>query len=271
MKKHAQASEVVTQEPPKEAQQAAKAKELRQQELKMWAKEFVEKARADYSESSVMLALSGGMDSTTLAYLAKAAAKKVHLYAFEYGSKHGSREYVAREMLGRHLGTIPQINLLQAMSMFTSDLLHTGGPIPEGHYADDNMKKTVVPQRNLIFISILAGLAESRGMDRVWLGVHSGDHTIYPDCRPDFVEKVNQTVKLSSSGKVEIAAPFLQLDKTRIIAIGRVLGVPYDRTRTCYTSDVIACGKCGACRERLEAFENNGIEDPLKYQTRSAR
>ena len=131
------------------------------------------------------------------------------------------------------------------------------------------MSQTVVPGRNLIMSSILASIAETVGAQQIYLGVHSGDHAIYPDCRPEFVEALDKTVKTSTDGKCVVVAPYLRGDKTSIIKDGLTMGVPYKDTRTCYKDQGIACGKCGSCQERLEAFKANGIEDPIEYETRT--
>ena len=139
--------------------------------------------------------------------------------------------------------------------------------IPQGHYAADNMKSTVVPGRNLIFLSIMASLAETVGATEIALGVHAGDHFIYPDCRPAFIEIAKKCIELSSDNLVTIITPFLHYTKGDIVRLGNGLDmkVPFHLTRTCYTSNEIACGKCGSCVERLEAFSENNIEDPIPY------
>jgi 7-cyano-7-deazaguanine synthase len=147
-------------------------------------------------------------------------------------------------------------------------LLVSGDAIPEGHYQEESMRQTVVPGRNLLFISVLAAIAQSKGMERVWLGIHAGDHFIYPDCRRVFFVGARSAVEESSAGAVSLYAPFLTGNKTNIIKYGTYVGVPYHLTRTCYSDQLIACGRCGSCQERLEAFSQCGIADPLKYQTR---
>jgi 7-cyano-7-deazaguanine synthase len=154
------------------------------------------------------------------------------------------------------------------MQNFKSDLLLSGGEIPEGHYAGENMRKTVVPGRNLIFISIMAGLAESIGAQAIALGVHSGDHHIYPDCRPEFIHLARNTIRASSNNQISyLFTPFISLDKADILRIGYALHFPppYDLTRTCYKNQEYSCGKCGSCVERLEAFDKIGRKDPIPY------
>lgn len=217
----------------------------------------------------ILVSLSGGMDSTTV--LAEAiehvGGKNVVSVAFSYGSKHNKFEnYAARAVADYYNVPFHLIDFSSVTREFESNLLQSGGDIPEGHYEEGSMSQTVVPGRNLIFISILTGLAWSKGLKEIWLGMHSGDHFIYPDCRPAFFHSMNAAVVTGSDEKVELVAPFLHGNKTTIIKRGLVLGVPYGLTRTCYKAQETACGKCGSCCERREAFQNNNIEDPIKYE-----
>jgi 7-cyano-7-deazaguanine synthase len=227
----------------------------------------------------VMLAMSGGMDSVTLAYLAQATQWESTNVSFLYPSKHNVYEKAALRALSRHYG-------IETNYVYVGEILNTveelakkaggkpsalmrGGPkLPEGHYRAENMRQTVVPGRNLLFASIMAATAEAGGYDEIWLGIHSGDHEIYPDCRPAWFQAVRAVVTEQTRGKVSVQAPFLEMDKTTILPIGFALGVPYHRTRTCYSDGPTACGRCGACCERLEAFAKNGVEDPLVYHDR---
>ena len=223
----------------------------------------------------VVIGLSGGMDSATLLGLLLDSGAEVHCCSFYYGSKHNSYERAAAEKLinfykarGEQVFWYP-IDLTAAFSAFTSNLLQSGGEIPEGHYNDDNMKLTVVPGRNMIFAAIMAGLAESIGASEVALGVHAGDHHIYPDCRHEFIKALDVAIFLSSDSKVQIITPLIKSDKAGILHTGMYdldIVVPYELTRTCYKDQEFACGKCGSCVERLEAFCNLNIPDPVKYQ-----
>ena len=213
-----------------------------------------------------LISLSGGVDSTTL--LAKLLSEGMEVTAihFQYGSKHNPWEVKAVEDVTRHYGiSFKEIPLQGVMFGIKSALMSGGEKIPEGHYKAENMKATVVPGRNLIFGAILAAYAESMGIEHVSLGVHAGDHDIYPDCRPEFIRYLCHTVQLSSEKKVRVNALFLYKDKTQIVREGLALKVPYHLTRTCYSESEIACGKCGACCERREAFQLNGVEDPIAY------
>ena len=222
----------------------------------------------------IVMGLSGGMDSVTLLGLLLEQKHSVHCCVFYYGSKHNKWENRAAENIIDFYQNKKQsvfkcpIDISGVMQDFHSDLLQSGGEIPEGHYADENMKKTVVPGRNLIMASIMAGLAESIGAEKVALGVHSGDHFIYPDCRTEFIKSLDTSVFLSSDRRIEVVAPFTKDDKYSILQKGYSFSipVPYHLTRTCYKNQAISCGKCGSCNERLEAFQKLGKKDPIEYE-----
>lgn len=215
-----------------------------------------------------LVSLSGGMDSATLLAVAHSEGLKCTAVGFTYGSTHNKWEQQSAHDLAFYWD-VPflTMDLSGVFRSFRSNLLGQG-PIPEGHYESASMSQTVVPARNLIFSSVMAGLAQSNDCEEVWIGVHSGDHAIYPDCRPDFIEAARAAIYLATDKKVTLQAPFLMMNKTSIIEWGLKLGVPYEKTRTCYKPQPISCGKCGSCQERLEAFRNNGIEDPLEYESR---
>lgn len=220
--------------------------------------------------TKAVVSLSGGMDSVTALAEALATEREVVLaVSFTYGSKHNVYENDAAKLVAEHYD-VPWclVDLTKVMEGFPSALMKSGGEIPEGHYQQANMDQTVVPGRNLIFASILTGHAWALEAKEVWLGIHSGDHVIYPDCRPSFFMAMDSAIAHGTDGRVHLVAPFLKGDKTSIIARGLELHVPYELTRTCYKNQRIACGKCGSCQERLEAFANNGIDDPLQYESR---
>ncbi|MDE5847699.1 MAG: 7-cyano-7-deazaguanine synthase QueC [Muribaculaceae bacterium] len=206
-----------------------------------------------------VIVLSGGMDSTTL--LHERQEQIALAVTFDYGSKHNEREIeCARkncDMLGIEHIVIP----LEFMGKyFKSSLLIGGEEIPEGHYADDNMKSTVVPFRNGIMLSIAAGLAESRGLKKVMLANHGGDHAIYPDCRPGFVRAMSEAISEGTYDGVVIDAPYTDITKSDIARIGKRIGVDYSLTYSCYKGGERHCGKCGTCVERMEALRDAGIE-----------
>jgi 7-cyano-7-deazaguanine synthase len=214
----------------------------------------------------VIILLSGGLDSTVLLSSLLNEGREVEAVSFTYGSKHNPFEnQSAKDIANYYNIPLREMDISEIMKGFDSHLLANGGILPEGHYNDLNMKKTVVPGRNLIFLSILAGLAESLSIPQIAIGVHQGDHFIYPDCRPEFIHTIDYAINLSSEQKVKVISPFLNLTKADIVKIGIELKAPFHLTRTCYSDKEEACGKCGSCRERLEAFELNNFTDPVNY------
>jgi 7-cyano-7-deazaguanine synthase len=219
----------------------------------------------------ILLALSGGLDSATLLYYALKSNRNVTPFWFSYSSKHEIYEQRAAVSICNNLSLpLTQVNLQWTFAALgiKSDLLKSGGVIPEGHYTDESMKVTIVPCRNLIFLSLLASAAESRDVKEIWIAAHQGDRPIYPDCRPDFIHSVREAINHATDGEVDVVTPFLELDKTDIVREGIRLKVPFELTRTCYKDQVTACGKCGSCTERLEAFRNNRAVDPIIYEDR---
>jgi 7-cyano-7-deazaguanine synthase len=213
-----------------------------------------------------VLALSGGMDSGTMLAYCLSQYNSVLAIGFNYGSKHNQYELAMAQALCVHYNVeYIQIDLRPVGEHLESHLLQGGGGIPEGHHEGENMKLTVVPGRNLMFLSILAALAESRGAGYVAAGIHSGDHAIYPDCRPMFLMHAGNVIAASTDNKVKLICPFIHWDKTKILHWGLARRFPYHLTRTCYKDTMLSCGKCGSCTERLEAFKNEGVDDPIFY------
>jgi len=214
-----------------------------------------------------ILIYSGGLDSTCLLSQLLKEKQEVICLNFYYGSKHNHLERACAEKICQHYN-IPfkKVNLDFINDMFKSDLLQSGGNIPEGHYEADNMSSTVVPFRNGIMLSIATGLAESLQCTSVAIGAHGGDHHIYPDCRPDFTSAMERAMMCGTSSGVEIQAPFLNIDKGDIAKIGFDNGAPLHLTWTCYNpTNGMHCGKCGACVERIEAFKKHDVDDPTSY------
>ncbi|MHB1362216.1 MAG: 7-cyano-7-deazaguanine synthase QueC [Thermoleophilia bacterium] len=200
--------------------------------------------------------LSGGMDSTTLLYQLLREGDQVLAISFNYGQRHRKElEYAARTCarLGVEHRTTDISNIGK---LFDGNALTSAGiDIPEGHYEDNSMRLTVVPNRNMIMMAIAAGFAISRGCDRLAVAVHAGDHAIYPDCRPDFIELFEKTMKSGNYEPVSLYAPFLSWTKTEIARLGQELGINYDEeTWSCYQGGAEPCGKCGTCVERAEAL-----------------
>jgi 7-cyano-7-deazaguanine synthase len=209
------------------------------------------------------------MDSATLLAFALDSKHEVLPVAFHYPSKHNKLETEAASAVARHYGLVLEHVVLGFMEGFQTALFQADKKIPEGHYEAESMKATVVPARNMIFASILAGFAWNYSCKEVWLGIHAGDHAIYPDCRPEFFAPMSSAIRHGTDGRVKLEAPFLYKDKHGILLIGQQLKVPYELTRTCYTSNERACGKCGSCQERLEAFSKIGKTDPINYESRA--
>ena len=188
--------------------------------------------------------------------------------SFDYGAKHNARELPCAADQCRSLRIPNRIVPLSFMAEnFTSDLLKSGGTIPDGHYEEQSMRKTVVPFRNGIFLSLGTGYAESLGADAIAIAAHAGDHTIYPDCREDFLSPMSEAMKKGTYAKIKLLRPFVSMDKTAIVRRGADLKVDYARTWSCYKGGILHCGACGTCIERREAFLNAGVADPTSYVT----
>lgn len=209
--------------------------------------------------------VSGGMDSITLLYDHK---DEITLgISFDYGSNHNAREIPFAKMHCERLGIKHiTINLDFMHQYFKSSLLDGAEAIPEGHYADDNMKSTVVPFRNGIMLAIAIGIAESNNLDQVFIANHGGDHTIYPDCRPEFINAIDAAATAGTYNNVKVIAPYTKITKSDIARIGKRLGIDYAETWSCYKGGEVHCGKCGTCVERKEALAEAGIEDKTIYE-----
>lgn len=214
----------------------------------------------------VVVIYSGGMDSFTVLNKALQQGHEVYALSFDYGQRHVKELKVAAsvcEKLGvaHKIVDISAINQLIGGSSLTDDI-----DVPEGHYEAENMKSTIVPNRNMILLSLAVGYAVSLKASKVYYGAHSGDHAIYPDCRPEFVKKMDDVCRIANYDAVEIFSPYLNNTKIDILTDGIKMGLDYSQTWTCYNGRDKACGKCGACQERLEAFALNNVTDPLEYE-----
>lgn len=183
---------------------------------------------------------------------------------FHYGSNHNDRELVFAQLHCERLG-IPHmvVRLPFIKQFFHSSLLEGADAIPEGNYDEENMKSTVVPFRNGIMLSIAAGLAENNSLQYIMLANHAGDHTIYPDCRPAFVEAMSQATKAGTWNGVELLTPYTNITKADIVRRGMKLGINYDETWSCYKGEEKPCGVCGTCREREEALRDAGYYNQI--------
>ncbi len=215
-------------------------------------------------KNSVII-LSGGMDSVTLLHAFKAQIQIA--ITFDYGSNHNKREIEMAKYHCQQLGIEHIIIPLEFIGKyFKSSLLAGADAVPDGHYADENMKSTVVPFRNGIMLSIACGIAESRELNYVMIANHAGDHSIYPDCRATFIDSMSEAMSYGTYNNVKIEAPFTTLTKTDIARLGNELGVDYTKTYSCYKGGEKHCGTCGTCTERKEAFRDAGVKDPTEYE-----
>jgi 7-cyano-7-deazaguanine synthase len=215
----------------------------------------------------VVVLCSGGMDSVTALHWARREHDVVVAVSFDYGAKHNHRELPLAAEQAAGLGVRHEVIPLDFVNrLFASNLLKSGGEIPEGHYEAENMRQTVVPFRNAIMLSIACGLAESRGAEGLVIAAHTGDHTIYPDCREEFMQAMAEAMRLGTYAGVRLLRPFIALSKGQIAAAGARLGVDFARTWSCYKGGAVHCGRCGTCVERREAFLQAGLADPTRYE-----
>ena len=216
-------------------------------------------------EKDSIIVLSGGLDSTTMLYEYKDRIRMA--VSFHYGSNHNDKELACAKLHCERLGIPHLIIPLSFMAdYFESSLLQGAAAIPEGHYDDANMKSTVVPFRNGIMLAVAAGLAETHDLKYVMLANHSGDHAIYPDCRPMFVDAMSAAIEAGTYDGVRIFAPYTNITKADIARHGKDLGINYAETWSCYKGGEHHCGKCGTCTERIEALREAGIDDPTIYE-----
>ena len=215
--------------------------------------------------TKIIVVYSGGLDSFTLLNEAIRSGKEVSTLSFNYGQKHSKElnyveKFCSKEAIDSKIVDVSSIKELFQGSSLTDEV-----DIPKGHYEDDSMKSTVVPNRNMILIALALGYAVTKEAEEVWFGAHSGDHAIYPDCRPEFVEKMDAVARIANYSPIAVKAPYIAMSKTEILAIGLNMQLDYGLTWTCYEGKELACGICGACHERLESFAANNVIDPIKY------
>lgn len=217
-----------------------------------------------------VIIVSGGMDSITMLYEYKDRIKLA--ISFDYGSNHNAREIPFAKLHCDRLGIRHIVLSLDFMRQyFKSSLLEGAESIPEGSYDEDNMKSTVVPFRNGIMLSIAIGIAESHHLKCVMMANHGGDHTIYPDCRPEFVHAMSDAAVAGTFVGVELWAPYTDLTKAEIAQHGKSLGVDYAETWSCYKGLEHHCGNCGTCLERKNALREAGIEDRTLYEDKGCQ
>lgn len=222
----------------------------------------------DEVNKRVVLIYSGGSDSYTLLHYLLATHQQVLALSFDYGQRHRVELSYARAECARAgvAHTIVDAGFLRAISRASA--LTSTTPVPEGFYESDTMRQTVVPNRNMILLSIAAAFALNNGCSSIAYGAHAGDHAIYADCRPAFVHAMQDVLYECDEQPVKLLAPFIGLDKRGIYRWGIDRGLDYARSWTCYKGGELACGKCGACVERLHAFYDIGVVDPAPYADR---
>lgn len=222
-----------------------------------------------------MAVMSGGLDSTVMGYLLRSQGHELHALSFDYGQSH-RKELTFAQGTAADLGVPWDLVDLRASGLTRflggSALTDPDVPIPDGHYAHETMRITVVANRNAIMLAMACSVAASVGAGAVAIAAHSGDHPIYPDCRPEFVRAFEAMEHLAMEGTARLAilAPFAQLTKSAIVEVGHQLGVPFERTWSCYKGRDVHCGRCGTCYERREAFALAGLADPTVYASEFA-
>lgn len=212
-----------------------------------------------------VILLSGGMDSTTLLYDVIDRGYEVYPISFFYGQKHDKELEAASQTCAKLKLPLKVVNVGVLGKIAPSALTAEKVEIPKGHYQEESMKQTVVPNRNMVLIALAASYAIGIGARGVWYGAHGGDHAIYPDCRSEFVTQLAKALQVCDWKPVFLSVPYLLWDKVEILRRGLELGVDYFLTWTCYEGKALACGQCGSCTERLEAFKTAGEKDPIDY------
>jgi 7-cyano-7-deazaguanine synthase len=221
--------------------------------------------------SSIVCLVSGGMDSATLLYKARAIhGLQVSAIAFDYGQRHKKELDYARNICDSIEVPLDVIDISAITPYIAGSALTSEIPVPNGHYTASNMAATVVPNRNAIMLTIAFGLAVHKNTEIVAAAMHTGDHAIYPDCRPEFVESFNLMQRTAVQGyghpELRLWTPFIQHTKADIALEGHSLGVNFSQTWSCYNGRENHCGTCGTCHERREAFQQAHLEDPTHYE-----
>ena len=216
-----------------------------------------------------VVVVSGGLDSVTLSYLLASEHWRLHLLAFDYGQRHVRELESARKTAHRLDARFDLVDLRSLGSLLKGSALTDDVPVPDGHYAAESMRVTVVPNRNAVFLAAATAVAVAEGAELVAIGIHAGDHAIYPDCRPAFTERFEEAMRLGNEGFIDPAwrvhTPFANLNKGDIVRLGAELEVPFAETWSCYKGGLRHCGTCGTCVERREAFAIAGVADPTEY------
>jgi 7-cyano-7-deazaguanine synthase len=211
-----------------------------------------------------VLCFSGGLDSTTLLWQLRADGHEVVALGVQYGQRH-EKELLCAAGLAASVGAEWRVAYLDRLGFVPTSVLTSGGEVPHGHYEHENMKATVVPNRNMMLLSVAASCAVTLKAHHVAYAGHAGDHAIYPDCRPEFAAAMGRAIGLCDWTPPKLLTPFISLSKAGIARRAHELGVPIAQTWSCYEGGRVHCGKCGTCVERREAFDLAGIPDPTEY------
>ncbi|MDN7012611.1 7-cyano-7-deazaguanine synthase QueC [Methanoculleus sp. FWC-SCC3] len=214
--------------------------------------------------------LSGGMDSTTLAYVAKDAGYEIIALHFTYGQRTEAKERECARTVARRLNAVEfvEISLEHFTKIGASSLTDESIPVEEYAGKEEEVPSTYVPFRNANLLAIATSLAEARRAEAIFIGVQTGDYPGYPDCRPEFIEAFQRAVDLGTVAdpRIVLMTPFVRMSKMDIVRKGLALGVPYELTWSCYQNNDRACGVCSSCHYRREAFRELGFEDPIEYE-----
>ena len=212
-----------------------------------------------------IVVLSGGMDSAVLLWYLRDKGYDIETVSIDYGQRHRKEIICAKDLAIKAKVKHDVIDLTSLGALLKgSSQSDLSVPVPFGRYDEPSMKLTVVPNRNMVLLASVGAVAIARKAECIAYGAHAGDHTIYPDCRPEFVNSMRQAFNLADWHSIGILAPFIDMSKGEICLIGAKLSVPFELTWTCYMGDSRPCGKCGSCVERAEAFAFAGIPDPLE-------
>tara|TARA_Y100001970_G_scaffold292970_1_gene436925 strand:- start:2824 stop:3474 length:651 start_codon:yes stop_codon:yes gene_type:complete len=212
--------------------------------------------------NNVLVVYSGGLDSYTLLRKAIKKFDRVEAITFNYGQKH-SKEIEFAKLNCKELNVKHEVVNLELENILSNSALVGDTQIPEGNYDKEKMKQTIVPNRNMIMISVAASLAIKNNIECLWYAAHSGDHEIYPDCRPEFIKKMAAVLEICDYHKIKFEAPFQSFSKSEIVKTGLAMGLDYSKAWTCYEGKDFPCNKCSACLERAYSFEINDTKDPL--------
>ncbi len=208
---------------------------------------------------------SGGMDSFTLLHRVISQGYQAFPVSFHYGQRHERELHVAATVCQSLCLKHQQIDLRAITPLIDGSALTGSQDVLDGAYAADNLAATIVPNRNMILLSLAVGYAVNISAEVCFYGAHGGDHVLYPDCTPEFVHEMDKLAQLANLEPIRIQAPFLQQTKSDILRQGLAMGLDYSQTWTCYKGEALACGRCSSCLERLDAFADCGLTDPLAY------